>query len=74
MYLVVICIEWVRFVSLIIIQSKCVQVFERCNDRDKAFQALDEYIERGGSIDEVNIDPDLSGLHKDPRFQKFQNK
>ena len=53
---------------------KCVQVFELCNDRDKAFQALDEYIECGGSIDEVNIDPDLSGLHKDPRFQKFLKK
>ncbi|MCK4557965.1 MAG: tetratricopeptide repeat protein, partial [Candidatus Aminicenantes bacterium] len=53
---------------------KCVQVFELCNDRNKAFQALDEYIERGGSIDEVNIDSDLSGLHKDPRFQKFLKK
>jgi serine/threonine-protein kinase len=53
---------------------KFVQVFELCNDRDKAFQALDEYIEGGGSIDEVNIDPDLSGLLRDPRFQKYQNK
>jgi serine/threonine-protein kinase len=49
----------------------CVLVFEIVNQRDQAIQALQEYIERGGSIKEVLDHPDLSGLRSDPRYQKL---
>jgi tetratricopeptide (TPR) repeat protein/tRNA A-37 threonylcarbamoyl transferase component Bud32 len=49
----------------------CVLVFEIIDQRDKAIQALQEYIERGGSIKEVQDYPDLSGLRADPRYQKL---
>jgi len=49
----------------------CVLVFEIVNQRDKAIQALREYIKRGGSIKEVRDHPDLSGLRADPRYQKL---
>jgi len=49
----------------------CVLVFEIVNQRDKAIQALQQYIERGGSIKEVRDHPDLSGLRADPRYQKL---
>ncbi|NIO47946.1 MAG: protein kinase [Candidatus Aminicenantes bacterium] len=49
----------------------CVLVFEIINQRDQAIQALQEYIERGGSIMEVRDHPDLSGLRADPRYQKL---
>ncbi len=49
----------------------CVLVFEIVNQRDQAIQALQEYIERGGSIKEVRDYPDLSGLRADSRYQKL---
>ena len=49
----------------------CVLVCEIVNQRDKAIQALQEYIERGGSIKEVRDHPDFSGLRADPRYQKL---
>ena len=49
----------------------CVLVFEIVNQRNQAFQALQEYIERGGSIKEVRDYPDLSGLRADSRYQKL---
>jgi len=49
----------------------CVLVFEIVNQRDQAIQALQEYIERGGSIKEVRDHPDLSGLRADSRYQKL---
>jgi len=49
----------------------CVLVFEIVNQRDKAIQALQQYIERSGSIKEVRDHPDLSGLRADPRYQKL---
>ncbi|MFQ6081841.1 MAG: protein kinase [Candidatus Aminicenantia bacterium] len=53
---------------------KCVQVFELANQRDQALQALEEFIKRGGSIDEVHKDPDLSELRKDPLYQQLVMK
>jgi len=47
-----------------------VQVFELINQRDQALQALKEYIEHGGPIENINADPDLSGLRKDPRYRQ----
>jgi len=49
----------------------CVLVFEIVNQRDQAIKALQEYMERGGSIKEVRDHPDLSGLRADPRYQKL---
>jgi len=49
----------------------CVLVFEIVNQRDQAIHALQEYIERGGSMEEVRDHPDLSGLRADPRYQKL---
>jgi Flp pilus assembly protein TadD len=49
----------------------CVLIFEIVNQRDQAIQALQEYIERGGSIKQVRDHPDLSGLRADPRYQKL---
>ena len=50
----------------------CILVFEIIDRRDQAIQALQEYIESGGSIKEVRDHPDLSGLRADPRYQKFK--
>lgn len=52
---------------------KCFQVFEIALRREQALQALQEFIERGGSIEEVNKDPDLSELRKDHRYQQLIN-
>jgi tetratricopeptide (TPR) repeat protein len=49
----------------------CVLVFEIVNQRDQAIHALQEYIERGGSMEEVRDHPDLSGLRADPRYQEL---
>lgn len=48
-----------------------ILVFELVNKRDQAIQALQEYIELGGSPEEVRNHPDLSGLRTDPRFQQL---
>jgi serine/threonine-protein kinase len=50
---------------------KAVFVFELTNQRDQALQALEEYIRRGGSMEEIRKDPDLSKLRKDPRYQQL---
>jgi serine/threonine protein kinase/Tfp pilus assembly protein PilF len=49
----------------------CVLVFEFINQRDQAIHALQEYIERGGSIEEVRDHPDLSGLRTDSRYKQL---
>jgi len=49
----------------------CLLVFEIVNQRDKSIHALQEYIERGGSMEAVRDYPDLSGLRADPRYQKL---
>ena len=49
----------------------CILVFEIVNQRDKAIHALQEYIERGGSMEAVRDYPDLSGLRADSRYQKL---
>ncbi len=48
-----------------------VLVLEIVNQRDHAIQALQEYIERGGSMEEIRNHPDLSGLRADPRYQQL---
>lgn len=52
----------------------CVLVFEIVNQRNQAIQALQKYIERGGSMEEVRNHPDLSGLRADPRYKQFIKK
>jgi tetratricopeptide (TPR) repeat protein/tRNA A-37 threonylcarbamoyl transferase component Bud32 len=48
-----------------------ILVFEIVNQRDQAIDALQEYIERGGSMETVRNYPDLSGLRADPRYQEL---
>jgi tetratricopeptide (TPR) repeat protein/tRNA A-37 threonylcarbamoyl transferase component Bud32 len=48
-----------------------ILVFEIVNRRDQAIHALQEYVNRGGSMEAVRDYPDLSGLRADPRYQKL---
>lgn len=50
---------------------KCVLVFEIGGQRDQALRALQELIQRGGSLEDLATDPALSGLSKDPRYKKI---
>jgi len=50
---------------------KSVLVYELSKQRDHALKAFQEYIERGGSTEEVSKDPYLSELRTDPRYQKL---
>jgi len=52
----------------------CILVFEIVNQREQAIQALQEYIEREGSMEAVLNSPDFSGLRTDPRYQKLVKK
>jgi len=47
---------------------KAVLVFEITGQRDRALEALEAYVETGGSMEEIRKDPDLDRLHKDPRY------
>lgn len=49
----------------------CILVYELINQREKALQALQEYIKLGGSIEEVRNHPDLSGLRTDSQYKKL---
>jgi len=59
--------------NLIVIYNAIV-VFEIAGKRNRALQALDEYIERQGSIAVFSRDPDLSELRNDLRFRKLINQ
>jgi len=54
--------------------QKCVLVFELAEQRENALQALSEYIKLDGSIEEIEKDPDLSGLRVDPRYRQLVNR
>jgi len=49
----------------------CVYVHEFLDQRDQALQALQELIERGGSLEEFKKDPDLADLRRDPRYKQL---
>jgi eukaryotic-like serine/threonine-protein kinase len=49
---------------------KSIQVYELAQKRDAAVEALRKFIGQGGSQEEVDTDPDLAGLMKDPRAQQ----
>ena len=51
-----------------------VLVYEIINQRDKALEVLQEYIKRGGSMEEVSADPELRRLRADPRYQQLVEK
>ncbi|UCC40852.1 MAG: protein kinase [Candidatus Aminicenantes bacterium] len=51
-----------------------ILVYEIVDQRDKALEVLQEYIERGGSMEEVSADPELRGLRTDPRYQQLTKK
>lgn len=50
---------------------KSILVFELSDQREQALDALQEYIDLGGSLEEIRKDPDLSGLRTDLRFQQL---
>lgn len=52
----------------------CVRVYELLKQRDKALHALKELIVRGGPIEEIRNDPDLSELRKDLRYKQLIKK
>jgi len=50
---------------------KSIQVYELAKQRDAAIQSLRKYIDQGGSKAEIDSDPDLAGLMKDPRARQL---
>jgi serine/threonine-protein kinase len=48
-----------------------IRVYELANHREQALQALEVYLKRGGSMEEIRKDPDLSELRKDQRYQQL---
>jgi len=53
----------------VLLQS--IKVYELSNERDQALQALKKYVESGGAMKEVRVNPDLKGLRMDPRYKQF---
>jgi tetratricopeptide (TPR) repeat protein/predicted Ser/Thr protein kinase len=51
-----------------------IRVYELANQREQALQLLEEYIKRGGSMEEISRDPDLSELRKDQRYRQLVKK
>jgi len=48
-----------------------VIILELTGQRDRSFNALEKYIERGGSLGEIENDPDLMDLRNDHRYQQI---
>lgn len=51
-----------------------ILVYEIIDQRDKALEVLQEYIERGGAMEEVSADPELRRLRTDPRYLQLVEK
>ena len=51
-----------------------ILVYEIIDQRDKALEVLQEYIERGGSMEEIFADPELRRLRTDPRYLELVGK
>ena len=52
----------------------CVKVYELVDERDEALSALAKLIEIGGSVSELDRNPDMQELRSDPRYQKLVTK
>jgi len=52
--------------------SYAIRVYELSNQRDQAIQALENYIEYGGALKEIQTDLDLSELRNDPRYKQLE--
>lgn len=48
-----------------------IRVYELVNQREQALQALEDYLKRGGSMEEIQKDPDLSEFRRDLRYQQL---
>jgi tetratricopeptide (TPR) repeat protein len=48
-----------------------VRVFELAGDRDRALSFLKDCLGRGYALREVQIEPDLASLRRDPRYQSI---
>lgn len=55
----------------LVILRKSIIVYELTGQRDQAITALEQFIEKGGSPEEISIDPDLKGLCLDSRYTKI---
>jgi len=53
--------------------KKAVQIFEIIGDRDMSLKVLKKYLDNGGDLDYLLMDPDLEALQKDPRFLRITN-
>ncbi len=51
-----------------------IRVYELVNQREHALQLLEEYIKRGGSMEEIREDPDLSEFREDSRYKELVKK
>jgi len=51
-----------------------IRIYELVNQRKQALQALEQYIKRGGSMEEIQKEPDLSEFRQDPRYQQLAKK
>ena len=52
----------------------CVYVHELIDQRNQALQALQELIERGGSFEEFQKDPELADLRRDSHYKQLTEK
>ena len=43
-------------------------VYEICGKRDKALNALDQFVRRGGSLNDIKTEPEFVSLRSDPRY------
>src|SRR5262249_19729271 len=50
---------------------RCVKVYEILGDRAKALATLKTALDNGYPLDNVEQDPELSNLRKDPEYQKM---
>jgi len=52
----------------------CIKAYEAAGERDEALSALAELIKLGGSVGELDRNPDMEGLRSDPRYQDLVTK
>ncbi len=58
----------------IVVLYKCVLVHELASQREQALKSLEKALEEGMSTEELQNDPELVELRKDPLYQQLINK
>ncbi len=49
----------------------CIRAYEIMGKRDKALEVLQIYLKVGGPLDEIELNPDLDELRKDPYYKEL---